>query len=304
MTESKIIEKTSETFVHEDVVKEISKEMPLESLHPFKNHPFKVLDDELMTDTVNSIKQIGIVSPLIVRSDKEGGYEILSGHRRLRAAKLAGLDTVPVIIKEMDDDSAIIFMVDSNLQRENILPSERAFSYKMKLEAMKHQGERTDLTCGQFGHKSLGIKTREILAEQSGENARNIQRYIRLTKLISEILDQVDDKKIAFNPAVELSYLKENEQKDFLSAMEYAQATPSLSQAQRIKKLSQSGECTLDAMCEVMNEAKKEEMDHIVIKNNVLKKYFPKSYTPQQIQNTIIRLLDQWQRKQQRDMER
>ena len=283
------------------MAKEIIKEMPLERLQPFKNHPFKVLDDKLMMDTVNSIKQIGVASPLIVRSNKEGGYEIISGHRRLRAAKLAGLNTVPVIIKEMDDDAAIIFMVDSNLQRDNILPSEKAFSYKMKLEAMKHQGKRTELTSTQFGRK---LETAEIIGEQNGESRNQVRRYIRLTNLIREILDMVDDKKIAFNPAVELSYLKETEQRDFLSAMEYSQAAPSLSQAQRIKKLSQNGECTLEAMCEVMNEVKKDEMDHVVIQNTVLKKYFPKSYTPQQIQNTIIRLLEQWKRKQQRDMER
>ena len=284
--------------------KEQRTEMPLSDLHSFEGHPFKVLDDELMEQTVESIKQIGVVSPLIVRPDPEGGYEILSGHRRLHAAQLAGLETVPVIVKEMDDDAAIIFMVDSNLQRENILPSERAFSYKMKLEAMKHQGERGDLTSGQVGQKSVGTVSRDIVAEQAGDSSRNVQRFIRLTNLIPEILDMVDEKKIAFNPAVELSYLKPSEQKEFLEAMDYAQASPSLSQAQRLKKLSQEGGCTLDAMCEVMNEIKKDELDHVTIKNEVLRKYFPKSYTPKQMQDTIIRLLEKWQRSKQRDMER
>ena len=284
--------------------KEQRTEMPLSDLHPFEGHPFKVLDDELMEQTVESIKQIGVVSPLIVRPDPEGGFEILSGHRRLHAAQLAGLETVPVIVKEMDDDAAIIFMVDSNLQRENILPSERAFSYKMKLEAMKHQGERGDLTSGQLGQKSVGTVSRDIVAEQAGDSSRNVQRFIRLTNLIPEILDMVDEKKIAFNPAVELSYLKPSEQKEFLEAMDYAQASPSLSQAQRLKKLSQEGGCTLDAMCEVMNEIKKDELDHVTIKNEVLRKYFPKSYTPKQMQDTIIRLLEKWQRSKQRDMER
>ena len=284
--------------------KEQRTEMPLSDLHPFEGHPFKVLDDDLMEQTVESIRQIGVVSPLIVRPDPEGGFEILSGHRRLHAAQLAGLETVPVIVKEMDDDAAIIFMVDSNLQRENILPSERAFSYKMKLEAMKHQGERGDLTSGQVGQKSVGTVSRDIVAEQAGDSSRNVQLFIRLTNLIPEILDMVDEKKIAFNPAVELSYLKTSEQKEFLEAMDYAQASPSLSQAQRLKKLSQEGGCTLDAMCEVMNEIKKDELDHVTIKNEVLRKYFPKSYTPKQMQDTIIRLLEKWQRSKQRDMER
>ena len=281
--------------------KEQRTEMPLSNLHPFEGHPFKVLDDELMEQTVESIKQIGVVSPLIVRPDPEGGYEILSGHRRLHAAQLAGLETVPVIVKEMDDDAAIIFMVDSNLQRENILPSERAFSYKMKLEAMKHQGERGDLTSAQVGPKSWAA---QVVAEEAGDSKSQVKRFIRLTNLIPEILDMVDEKKIAFNPAVELSYLKPSEQKEFLEAMDYAQASPSLSQAQRLKKLSQEGGCTLDAMCEVMNEIKKDELDHVTIKNEVLRKYFPKSYTPKQMQDTIIRLLEKWQRSKQRDMER
>ena len=281
--------------------KEKRTEMPLSDLHPFEGHPFKVLDDELMEQTVESIKQIGVVSPLIVRPDPEGGFEILSGHRRLHAAQLAGLETVPVIVKEMDDDAAIIFMVDSNLQRENILPSERAFSYKMKLEAMKHQGQRGDLTSDQVGQKSWAVNQ---LADDANESKTQVQRFIRLTNLIPEILDMVDEKKIAFNPAVELSYLKPSEQKEFLEAMDYAQASPSLSQAQRLKKLSQEGDCTLDAMCEVMNEIKKDELDHVTIKNEVLRKYFPNSYTPKQMQDTIIRLLEKWQRSKQRDMER
>ena len=281
--------------------KEKRTEMPLSDLHPFEGHPFKVLDDELMEQTVESIKQIGVVSPLIVRPDPEGGFEILSGHRRLHAAQLAGLETVPVIVKEMDDDAAIIFMVDSNLQRENILPSERAFSYKMKLEAMKHQGQRGDLTSDQVGQKSWAVNQ---LADDANESKTQVQRFIRLTNLIPEILDMVDEKKIAFNPAVELSYLKPSEQKEFLEAMDYAQASPSLSQAQRLKKLSQEGDCTLDAMCEVMNEIKKDELDHVTIKNEVLRKYFPKSYTAKQMQDTIIRLLEKWQRSKQRDMER
>lgn len=281
--------------------KEQRTEMPLSDLHPFEGHPFKVLDDELMEQTVESIRQIGVVSPLIVRPDPEGGFEILSGHRRLHAAQLAGLETVPVIVKEMDDDAAIIFMVDSNLQRENILPSERAFSYKMKLEAMKHQGERGDLTSAQVGPKSWAA---QVVAEEAGDSKSQVKRYIRLTNLIPEILDMVDEKKIAFNPAVELSYLKTSEQKEFLEAMDYAQASPSLSQAQRLKKLSQEGGCTLDAMCEVMNEIKKDELDHVTIKNEVLRKYFPKSYTPKQMQDTIIRLLEKWLRSKQRDMER
>ena len=281
--------------------KEKRTEMPLSDLHPFEGHPFKVLDDELMEQTVESIKQIGVVSPLIVRPDPVGGFEILSGHRRLHAAQLAGLETVPVIVKEMDDDAAIIFMVDSNLQRENILPSERAFSYKMKLEAMKHQGQRGDLTSDQVGQKSWAVNQ---LADDANESKTQVQRFIRLTNLIPEILDMVDEKKIAFNPAVELSYLKPSEQKEFLEAMDYAQASPSLSQAQRLKKLSQEGDCTLDAMCEVMNEIKKDELDHVTIKNEVLRKYFPKSYTPKQMQDTIIRLLEKWQRSKQRDMER
>lgn len=276
-------------------------EMSIADLHPFEGHPFKVLDDDLMAQTVQSIKQIGIVSPLVVRTDPDGGFEILSGHRRLHAAQLAGLETVPVIVKEMDDDAAIIFMVDSNLQRENILPSERAFAYKMKLDAMKHQGQRADLTSTQVVSK---LRSAEEIGQQNNQSRETVRRFIRLTNLSPEILDMVDEKKIAFNPAVELSYLKPEEQKDFLKAMDYAQATPSLSQAQRIKKLSQEGKCTEEAMCAVMDEIKKDELDHVTIKNDVLRKYFPRSYTPKQMEDKIIELLEKWQRQKQRNMER
>ena len=276
-------------------------EMSIADLHPFEGHPFKVLDDDLMAQTVESIKQIGIVSPLVVRTDPDGGFEILYGHRRLHAAQLAGLETVPVIVKEMDDDAAIIFMVDSNLQRENILPSERAFAYKMKLDAMKHQGQRADLTSTQVVSK---LRSAEEIGQQNNQSRETVRRFIRLTNLSPEILDMVDEKKIAFNPAVELSYLKPEEQKDFLKAMDYAQATPSLSQAQRIKKLSQEGKCTEEAMCAVMDEIKKDELDHVTIKNDVLRKYFPRSYTPKQMEDKIIELLEKWQRQKQRNMER
>ena len=275
--------------------------MSIADLHPFEGHPFKVLDDDLMAQTVESIKQIGIVSPLVVRTDPDGGFEILSGHRRLHAAQLAGLETVPVIVKEMDDDAAIIFMVDSNLQRENILPSERAFAYKMKLDAMKHQGQRADLTSTQVVSK---LRSAEEIGQQNNQSRETVRRFIRLTNLSPEILDMVDEKKIAFNPAVELSYLKPEEQKDFLKAMDYAQATPSLSQAQRIKKLSQEGKCTEEAMCAVMDEIKKDELDHVTIKNDVLRKYFPRSYTPKQMEDKIIELLEKWQRQKQRNVER
>ena len=275
-------------------------QVPLGELHPFEGHPFKVLDDELMAQTVESIQQVGILSPLIARPDPDGGYEILSGHRRLHAAQMAGLESVPVIVKEMDDDAAVIFMVDSNLQREGLLPSERAFAYKMKLEAMKHQGARTDLTSCQVGTK---LRADEEMAKGMTESARTIQRYIRLTNLIPELLDMVDEKKISFNPAVELSYLSAKEQKNFMEAMDYAQAAPSLSQAQRIKKLSQEGTCTLMAMCTIMNEEKKSDLSHVTLKNDVLRKYFPKSYTPKQMEDTIIRLLEQWQKSRKRNQE-
>ena len=282
------------------VVKEI-RQIAISELHPFEGHPFKVLDDEAMAQTVESVQQIGVVVPLIVRPDPDGGYEIIAGHRRHHAAGLAGLESVPVIVREMDDDAAVIFMVDSNLQRENILPSERAFAYKMKLDAIKHQGERTDLTSAQVGPK---LTAAEKVAEGTDDSKSQVKRYIRLTNLIPELLDMVDAKQISFNPAVELSYLNPEEQKDFLSAMDYAQSAPSLSQAQRIKKMSQEGQCTLDAMCEVMNEVKKGELAQVTIKNDVLRKYFPKSYTTKQMEDTIINLLEQWQRRRQRDMER
>ena len=281
--------------------KEQRTEMPLSDLHPFEGHPFKVLDDELMEQTVESIRQIGVVSPLIVRPDPEGGFEILSGHRRLHAAQLAGLETVPVIVKEMDDDAAIIFMVDSNLQRENILPSERAFSYKMKLEAMKHQGQRGDLTSDQVGQKSWAVNQ---LADDANESKTQVQRFIRLTNLIPEILDMVDEKKIAFNPAYELSFLKKEEQVDLLDAMDSEQATPSLSQAQRLKKYSQEDHLTLDMMRVIMGEEKKSDLDKITFTSDTLRKYFPRSYTPQRMQETIIKLLEQWQRKRQQQHER
>ena len=280
------------------------QQIPIGELFPFKNHPFKVLDDESMQRTVESVEQYGVLSPLIARPRPEGGYEIISGHRRQHAAQLAGLDTLPVIVRNMDDDAAVLLMVDSNLQRENILPSERAFAYKMKLEALKNQGARSDLTCGQFGHKLIGAKARDIVADESGDNARNVQRFIRLTNLIPELLDMVDEKKIAFNPAVELSYLDESQQRDFLEAMQDTQNAPSLSQAQRLKKLAQEGHFSYDVAFAVMGEEKKDELDKVVIKNDTLRKYFPRSYTPKQMEDTIIKLLDQWQRKQQRQNER
>ena len=280
------------------------QQIPIGELFPFKNHPFKVLDDESMQRTVESVEQYGVLSPLIARPRPEGGYEIISGHRRQHAAQLAGLDTLPVIVRQMDDDAAVLLMVDSNLQRENILPSERAFAYKMKLEALKNQGARSDLTCGQFGHKLIGAKARDIVADESGDNARNVQRFIRLTNLVPELLDMVDEKKIAFNPAVELSYLDESQQRDFLEAMNDTQNAPSLSQAQRLKKLAQEGHFSYDVAFAVMGEEKKDELDKVVIKNDTLRKYFPRSYTPKQMEDTIIKLLDQWQRKQQRQNER
>ena len=280
------------------------QEIPLSELHPFKNHPFRVVDDEAMQRTVESVAQFGVLAPALARPRPEGGYELVAGHRRMRASELAGLETMPVIVRQMDDDTATIAMVDSNLQRETLLPSERAFAYRMKMEAMKHQGERTDLTSGQLGRKSDGKESRELIAEQTGESARQVQRFINLTNLIPELLDMVDRKEIAFNPAVELSFLKKEEQKGFLEAMDYGQSTPSLSQAQRIKKLSQAGMCTQEAMNTIMNEEKKSELDTVTLKNDVLRKYFPRSYTPKQMQDTIIRLLEQWQKKRQRDQSR
>ena len=278
------------------------QQIPIGELFPFKNHPFKVLDDESMQRTVESVEQYGVLSPLIARPRPEGGYEIISGHRRQHAAQLAGLDTLPVIVRQMDDDAAVLLMVDSNLQRENILPSERAFAYKMKLEAIKNQGARSDLTSGQIVQKSkLSI---ERVAEDAGEGYKTVQRFIRLTNLIPELLDMVDEKKISFNPAVELSYLDESQQRDFLEAMNDTQNAPSLSQAQRLKKLAQEGHFSYDVAFAVMGEEKKDELDKVVIKNDTLRKYFPRSYTPKQMEDTIIKLLEQWQRKQQRQNER
>ncbi len=276
-------------------------QIPLSELHPFEGHPFKVVDDELMQDTVDSIMQFGVLTPAIVRPDPDGGYEMVAGHRRLRASEIAGKETMPVIVRNMTDDEAIILMVDSNLQRENILPSERAFAYRMKLEALKHQGKRQDLTSSQVGTK---LRADEAIADQVGSSRNQVQRFIRLTELVPPLMDMVDSKQLAFNPAVELSYLKHEEQAQFLDAMDYAQATPSLSQAQRLKKLSQDGKCTSEAMCAVMSEEKKSELDHLTLRNDVLSKYFPKSYTPQKMQETIIKLLEQWQKKRQRDNER
>ncbi len=277
------------------------QEIPLSELHPFEGHPFKVVDDEEMQKTVESVRDFGVLTPAIARPDPDGGYEIISGHRRHRASELAGKDTMPVIVREMDDDAAIILMVDANLQRETILPSERAFAYKMKMDALKHQGARTDLTSTQVGRK---LETAEVIAQEAGDSKNQVRRYIRLTELIPELLDMVDSGQIKFNPAVELSYLAKEEQKDFLEAMDYAQAAPSLSQAQRIKKLAQEGNCTLEAMCEIMNEMKKDEMDKVTLKTSVLRKYFPKSYTNKQMEDKIIQLLEQWQKKREKSMER
>ena len=276
------------------------QQISIGELFPFKNHPFKVLDDESMQCTVESVEQYGVLSPLIARPRPEGGYEIISGHRRQHAAQLAGLETLPVIVRNMDDDAAVLLMVDSNLQRENILPSERAFAYKMKLEALKNQGARSDLTSVQVAPK---LSTEKI-GEEVGMSKDNVKRYIRLTNLVPELLDMVDEKKIAFNPAVELSYLDEAQQRDFLEAMNDTQNAPSLSQAQRLKKLAQEGHFSYDVAFAVMGEEKKDELDKVVIKNDTLRKYFPRSYTPKQMEDTIIKLLEQWQRKQQRQNER
>ena len=280
------------------------QQIPIGELFPFKDHPFKVLDDESMQRTVESVEQYGVLSPLIARPRPEGGYEIISGHRRQHAAQLAGLDTLPVIVRNMDDDAAVLLMVDSNLQRETILPSERAFAYKMKLEAMKHQaGRPTQDNYSQVGN-NFGALSSEEMAEELGTSKNQIFRYICLTNLIPELLDMVDEKKIAFNPAVELSYLDEAQQRDFLEAMNDTQNAPSLSQAQRLKKLVQEGHFSYDVAFAVMGEEKKDELDKVVIKNDTLRKYFPRSYTPKQMEDTIIKLLEQWQRKQQRQNER
>ena len=278
------------------------QQIPIDALHPFTNHPFKVLDDEAMTRTVESIAQYGVLAPLIARPRPEGdGYEIISGHRRQYAAKLSGLETLPVIVRNMDDDAAVLLMVDSNLQREHILPSERAFAYKMKLEALKNQGARSDLTSSQIGTK---LRADEKVAQDLGESRNQIQRFIRLTNLIPELLDMVDEKKIAFNPAVELSYLDESQQRDFLEAMEDTQNAPSLSQAQQLKKMAQQGEFSYEQAVDVMGQEKKSEKDTVTIKNETLRKYFPRSYTPKQMEEKIIQLLDAWQKKQQRRNER
>ena len=288
----------------QDAKLEKIQEIPLSELHPFRNHPFKVKDDEAMMETADSIKQYGVLVPAIARPDPEGGYELVAGHRRHRASELAEKETMPVIVRDLDDDAATIIMVDSNLQRESLLPSERAFAYKMKLDAMKHQGERVDLTCSQVGNKLEGKKSSEILAEQVGQSKNQIFRYIRLTELIPELMDMVDEKKIALNPAYELSFLKKEEQVDLLDAMDSEQATPSLSQAQRLKKYSQDGHLTLDMMRVIMGEEKKSDLDRVTFTSDTLRKYFPKSYTPQRMQETIIKLLEAWQKKRQRDQER
>ena len=286
----------------QDAKLEKIQEIPLSELHPFKNHPFKVKDDEAMMETADSIKQYGVLVPAIARPDPDGGYELVAGHRRRRASELAEKETMPVIIRDLDDDAATIIMVDSNLQRESLLPSERAFAYKMKLEAVKHQGARTDLTSRQVGEKSQ--TSIQKVADQAGESQRQVQRYIRLTELIPELMDMVDEKKIALNPAYELSFLKKEEQVDLLDAMDSEQATPSLSQAQRLKKYSQEGHLTLDMMRVIMGEEKKSDLDRVTFTSDTLRKYFPKSYTPQRMQETIIKLLEAWQKKRQRDQER
>ena len=276
------------------------QEIPLSELHPFEGHPFRVVDDEEMMKTAESVRDFGVLTPAIVRPDPDGGYEIVSGHRRHRASELAGKETMPAIVRDLDDDAAIILMVDANLQRESILLSERAFAYKMKLDAIKHQGERTDLTSTQVAQK-LSV---EKVGEDAGVSKDTIRRYIRLTELIPELLDMVDEKKIAINPAYELSFLKKEEQRDLLDAMDSEQATPSLSQAQRLKKYSQEGHLTLDMMRVIMGEEKKSDLDKVTFTSDTLRKYFPKSYTPQRMQETIIKLLEAWQKKRQRDQER
>ncbi len=285
----------------EAAIQDQVQQLPLSELHPFEGHPFRVVDDEAMAQTVESIAKFGVLTPLLARPDPDGGYEIVSGHRRHHAAQLAGLASVPVIVRNMDDDESIIAMVDANLQRETILPSERAWAYKMKLDAIKHQGTRSDLTSVQVGQK---LNARAQVARESGSSDIQVQRYIRLTELIPQLTTMVDEKKIAFNPAVELSYLTKQEQELFMQAMGYAQATPSLSQAQRIKKLSQNGGCTLEAMCETLNEVKKEPLGQVVFKMDSLRKYFPKSYTAKQMEDTILKLLDSWQKRRSREQSR
>lgn len=284
-----------------DAQRERVQEIPLDQLKPFRNHPFKVRDDQRMLDTVDSIREYGVLVPAIARPDPEGGYELISGHRRKRGCEMAGLQTMPVIIRNLDDDAAVLVMVDSNIQREELLPSERAFAYKMKLEALKHQGARSDLTSSQLGTK---LRADELLAQQAGESRNQVQRFIRLTELISELLDMVDERKLAFNPAVEVSYLKRDEQRMLLEAMDAEQTTPSLSQAQRLKKFSQEGRLTEEAMSAIMSEEKKSDMDKVTLRSDTLRRYFPKSYTPKQMEQTIIRLLDVWQKQRQKNQER
>ena len=284
-----------------DAQRERVQEIPLDQLKPFKNHPFKVRDDQRMLDTVDSIREYGVLVPAIARPDPEGGYELISGHRRKRGCEMAGLQTMPVIIRDLDDDAAVLVMVDSNIQREELLPSERAFAYKMKLEALKHQGARSDLTSSQLGTK---LRADELLAQQAGESRNQVQRFIRLTELISELLDMVDERKLAFNPAVEVSYLKRDEQRMLLEAMDAEQTTPSLSQAQRLKKFSQEGRLTEEAMSAIMGEEKKSDMDKVTLRSDTLRRYFPKSYTPKQMEQTIIKLLDVWQKQRQKNQER
>lgn len=277
------------------------QEIPLDQLKPFKNHPFKVRDDQRMLDTVDSIREYGVLVPAIARPDPEGGYELISGHRRKRGCEMAGLQTMPVIIRNLDDDAAVLVMVDSNIQREELLPSERAFAYKMKLEALKHQGARSDLTSRQVVGK---LEMADVVGQNAGESGRQVQRYIRLTELISELLDMVDERKLAFNPAVEVSYLKRDEQRMLLEAMDAEQTTPSLSQAQRLKKFSQEGRLTEEAMSAIMGEEKKSDMDKVTLRSDTLRRYFPKSYTPKQMEQTIIKLLDVWQKQRQKNQER
>ena len=284
-----------------DAQRERVQEIPLDQLKPFRNHPFKVRDDQRMLDTVDSIREYGVLVPAIARPDPEGGYELISGHRRKRGCEMAGLQTMPVIIRDLDDDAAVLVMVDSNIQREELLPSERAFAYKMKLEALKHQGARSDLTSSQRGTK---LRADELLAQQAGESRNQVQRFIRLTELISELLDMVDERKLAFNPAVEVSYLKRDEQRMLLEAMDAEQTTPSLSQAQRLKKFSQEGRLTEEAMSAIMSEEKKSDMDKVTLRSDTLRRYFPKSYTPKQMEQTIIKLLDVWQKQRQKNQER
>lgn len=286
------------------VQNEAVQNIPLSELFPFKNHPFRIVDDEAMQRTVESVSQFGVLSPAIARPRIDGGYEIISGHRRLHASQLLGLETMPVIVRQMDDDTAVITMVDSNLQRETMLPSERAKAYKMKMDAMKRQGYRTDLTSGQVGRKLEGKESRELIAEQTGESARQVQRYVNLTNLIPELMQMVDEKKIAFSPAVELSFLTPEEQTNLLDAMEYGQSTPSLSQAQRLKKLSQDGGCDRMAMYAMMSEEKKGDLEKVTIDSGDLRRFFPKSYTPKQMHDVIIKLLTQWQKRRQQDLSR